>query len=96
MNSTSPSLDAARHFEPRLVETDAANQAIAQDVSAGRAAVAAIKAIPQALFTPAVCAQLVAVLSGKVAAGYWSSTSLGEVAGLVLDDLHDDLEGGAL
>lgn len=85
-----PSLDAAAHMADRL---DAANEAArikAQDITSARFAAAAIKAIG-ADFTPAVAAQLCAVLSSQIASSGWGHWTEAIDASECLDSAHDRL-----
>jgi len=90
MNVNIPSLDASAHYTELL---DAANEAArikAQDLTASRAAVAAIKAIAEIDLTPAVVAQLCAVLSNRVAEEVsWSHWPEAIDAAECLDNAHD-------
>ena len=67
-----PSLDAAACLADRIgaAESDAREQA--QDVAAARWAVDAIKQIAAIDLTPAVCAQIAAVLSERVSLASWA------------------------
>lgn len=62
------------------------------DENAGRAARAAIKAIPEWAFTPGVLADLAACLAEKAKA---LSPNTAQIAQNYLDDLHDDMRGMA-
>ena len=63
----------------------------AQDVAASRPAVAAIKAISAIDFTPAVAAQLCAVLSNRIEASSWSHFPEAVTAMELLDSCVDGL-----
>ena len=86
-----PSLDAAACLADRIsaAESDAREQA--QDVAAARWAVAALHAIPAIDFTPAVAAQIAAVLSAKVTLASWGHFDNAVIAREYLDDAHDTL-----
>ena len=86
-----PSLDASAHYTELL---DAANEAArikAQDLTASRAAVAAIKAIADIDFTPAVAAQIACVLSNQIAESSWSHWPEASDAIEHMDCAHDRL-----
>ena len=90
MNADHPSVDAARHYKPLFDAADEAARIKAQDLTASRAAVAAIKAISDIDFTPAVVAQLCAVLSNRVAEEVsWSHWPEAIDAAECLDNAHD-------
>ena len=92
-HSTYPSIDAAKHYEPLLQAAEEAARIQAQDLSAARISTVAIQSIPDIDFTPAVVAQLCAVLSSRIAKSNWSHFTEGQGAMETLDGLHDQLEG---
>ena len=86
-----PSIDAAACLADRIsaAESDAREQA--QDVAAARWAVDAIKQIAAIDLTPAVCAQIAAVLSDRVAHASWAHFATVEDALADLDNAVDTL-----
>lgn len=72
VNASAPNLDAAAYYGDRIAQAEAIAKAIAQDVTAARGAADDIKAIAEIDFTPAVAAQLAAVLAGRVGKASWS------------------------
>jgi hypothetical protein len=63
----------------------------AQDVAASRATVDAIHAISQLDFTPAVAAQIAAVLSNRIEKASWGHWPEALAAMELLDGVHDRL-----
>jgi hypothetical protein len=90
--STYPSRDAAKHYEPLLAAAESAARRQAADVSAARFAACAIKSIPDAQLTPAVVAQLAAVLVNRISASPWGHFALAVAAVEYLDEAVDALE----
>jgi hypothetical protein len=62
-----------------------------EDTSAADAAILAIKAIPQSLFSERVCAAIVCALANRVSDSNWAHTAQAIDAMGALDDLHDEL-----
>ena len=82
----------AQTLSDSLAEQELLARQIAGDVAAARTASAAIKAITQNDFTPLVAAQLVAVLTNRIAHSTWSHFPRIEEVLALLDDSHDILE----
>jgi cobalamin biosynthesis protein CbiD len=91
MNLHTPSLDAARHYVARDDAAIAAAREAAEDVAASRSTVAALNSIRAIDFSPAVAAQICAVLSSRIAGASWGHFPEAIDAVDMLDGAHDTL-----
>lgn len=93
MNVRIPSLDAAAYYADRIAEAEAAARQQADNIAAGRAVVAAMKAVPMRERSKELAAHLISALSAWVEASPWGNETDAEFLMAMLDDASDWIRG---